>query len=85
MAAADRCLGKVDPGMAFSVPGNGKVDLEISLANSKSDSPDPELARVIKSSTFSILGPRPSILGEDEGRLAVHNQRQAGVFWSLDV
>jgi len=57
------CIGKVDPGIAFAVPRNGKVDPVISLANSKSDFPDPELARVIKSSAFSISGPRPPIFG----------------------
>jgi hypothetical protein len=57
MAPADLCLAKVDPGMSFAVPGNGKVVPEISLANSKSDLPDPELARVIKSSAFPIFGP----------------------------
>jgi hypothetical protein len=61
MAPADHCIGKVDPGIPFPVPGNGTVDPQISLANSKSDLPDPELARVIKSSTFSIFAPRPPI------------------------
>ena len=63
MAPADLCIGKVDPGIPFAVPRNGKVDPVISLANSKSDYPDPELARVIKSSAFSIFGPRPAIFG----------------------